>query len=633
MTTRIGGIVVDIDARLAKLEKELAKGNRELSKFEKNATASGSRIEKGLIGISRGFGALAGGLAGLGIAVGIGAVQDLGMSVLTLAADLDDAANQTGTTVERFQSLKQAFEVLAIDGDMFDKSMLRLVGTLGDVQSGVEDGATKALDKMGITARILSGEIDTTDQLLDAIAASSTKFGTEAEFASAVIDIFGRRVGPQMAAALKDGGAALKAAEQDVRDFGTVLSQEQITKLADAEESIRRFQEVATYRLAIIAADAIDYFGEAGAAAQRFIGIMATRGLADAMGDLVFGDKVKANPNDASDVSSRLGFSAGRIKFDAPRIPVVRTGGGGGGGGMPRRSGGGGGGSAREADTFARSMAELTRRTADARMEFTALNEQWDDVTITDAKMRAEALRTEQEQGTKWTELQRSQYRAAAEDLRSLAIQTKIAEINQKSFNDSLADTDLSGFTNIPKLEADLEKIVGKLPDLRSKWEVALGGLDDAQGVAFDGLTRNLEGAMLGFQSLEDAAEGFGKQLLSMALQAFVFAPLGKALKIPGYAGGTDNHPGGLAVVGENGPELLNLPRGSQVIPNDRLMNMGSPRVASVGMAGGAPVINQSINFSGGVDLATRAEVFRLADATKRATLAAMSDSRRRSPR
>ncbi|MER8664403.1 phage tail length tape measure family protein [Mesorhizobium sp. M1148] len=38
-------------------------------------------------------------------------------------------------------------------------------------------------------------------------------------------------------------------------------------------------------------------------------------------------------------------------------------------------------------------------------------------------------------------------------------------------------------------------------------------------------------------------------------------------LGIPGYANGTNNHPGGLAIVGEKGPELLNLPRGSQVIP------------------------------------------------------------------
>ena len=37
--------------------------------------------------------------------------------------------------------------------------------------------------------------------------------------------------------------------------------------------------------------------------------------------------------------------------------------------------------------------------------------------------------------------------------------------------------------------------------------------------------------------------------------------------KVPAFASGTDFAPGGLSLVGERGPELVNLPRGSQVIP------------------------------------------------------------------
>jgi hypothetical protein len=39
---------------------------------------------------------------------------------------------------------------------------------------------------------------------------------------------------------------------------------------------------------------------------------------------------------------------------------------------------------------------------------------------------------------------------------------------------------------------------------------------------------------------------------------------------VSGYASGTNFAPGGLSLVGERGPELVNLPRGSQVIPNGR---------------------------------------------------------------
>jgi hypothetical protein len=39
---------------------------------------------------------------------------------------------------------------------------------------------------------------------------------------------------------------------------------------------------------------------------------------------------------------------------------------------------------------------------------------------------------------------------------------------------------------------------------------------------------------------------------------------------IPQYANGTSNHPGGMALVGEQGPELINLPRGSSVTNNTK---------------------------------------------------------------
>ncbi|WP_088187540.1 phage tail tape measure protein [Desulfosporosinus sp. FKA] len=42
------------------------------------------------------------------------------------------------------------------------------------------------------------------------------------------------------------------------------------------------------------------------------------------------------------------------------------------------------------------------------------------------------------------------------------------------------------------------------------------------------------------------------------------------------YATGTNYAPGGWSLVGENGPEIVNLPRGSQVIPNGRLGGTGN---------------------------------------------------------
>ncbi|PDT68575.1 hypothetical protein CO683_15315 [Bradyrhizobium ottawaense] len=46
---------------------------------------------------------------------------------------------------------------------------------------------------------------------------------------------------------------------------------------------------------------------------------------------------------------------------------------------------------------------------------------------------------------------------------------------------------------------------------------------------------------------------------------------VGGAPLVGAFASGTNFAPGGMSLVGENGPELLNIPRGSQVIPNDVL--------------------------------------------------------------
>ena len=37
------------------------------------------------------------------------------------------------------------------------------------------------------------------------------------------------------------------------------------------------------------------------------------------------------------------------------------------------------------------------------------------------------------------------------------------------------------------------------------------------------------------------------------------------------YASGTDSAPGGMALVGEKGPEIMHVPRGAQIIPNHKI--------------------------------------------------------------
>lgn len=63
--------------------------------------------------------------------------------------------------------------------------------------------------------------------------------------------------------------------------------------------------------------------------------------------------------------------------------------------------------------------------------------------------------------------------------------------------------------------------------------------------------------------------------------------------RIPGHAKGIMNSPGGLAIVGEKGPELVNLPKGSDVFSNETSRRMASSIPSPSSLSG-----NQSIQSS-----------------------------------
>jgi hypothetical protein len=138
----------------------------------------------------------------------------------------------------------------------------------------------------------------------------------------------------------------------------------------------------------------------------------------------------------------------------------------------------------------------------------------------------------------------------------------------------------------------------GKLTDQIESMQGIVGSLSSAFGEMFTSISSGSKTAF------EDMAKAFARSLQQMAAQmaakAATFAILnlitgGSMTAAKGgmgllkfvtgsFANGTNFAPGGLSLVGERGPELVNLPRGSQVIPNGM---GGSMRVEVVGKVSG----------------------------------------------
>jgi hypothetical protein len=124
-------------------------------------------------------------------------------------------------------------------------------------------------------------------------------------------------------------------------------------------------------------------------------------------------------------------------------------------------------------------------------------------------------------------------------------------------------------------LQADM------IPQMTGDLGVAMTAVNELSG-AFETLFLNVGG---GFRGMVNAmldslkllfAQLIGKAALFGLLQVLfpgsgmavgALSNLRKFIGIPGFASGTNYAPGGLSLVGERGPELINLPRGSQVIP------------------------------------------------------------------
>lgn len=126
-------------------------------------------------------------------------------------------------------------------------------------------------------------------------------------------------------------------------------------------------------------------------------------------------------------------------------------------------------------------------------------------------------------------------------------------------FGAAIRSGSTAGQAALSALENALGRVADKLAGMATDglWKAAFGGSSVNIGNLFSGSSSATAGATW--------SSGLG-------------AGTG-GLSFPMFASGTGSAPGGLAIVGEKGPELVNLPRGSQVVPNNQLGSIGGSTI------------------------------------------------------
>lgn len=138
---------------------------------------------------------------------------------------------------------------------------------------------------------------------------------------------------------------------------------------------------------------------------------------------------------------------------------------------------------------------------------------------------------------------------------------------------------------------------VDQLAEAATALDPALDAVNTKAKSINEGLANVFEDALRGTTSLTEGIINLVRELAILALKQQFLKSIGGAggtggiggfiAKIfPGFASGTNFAPGGMAVVGEEGPELVNLPRGSQVFDAAKSASM---------MGGGNVSVNPNI--------------------------------------
>ena len=220
---------------------------------------------------------------------------------------------------------------------------------------------------------------------------------------------------------------------------------------------------------------------------------------------------------------------------------------------------------------------------------------------------------------------------ALREHIQALADDTQAAADTTAGYADNVQES----FEGIVEASQELPKATKNVEDLTTAQE-ELNRVQEFSNKAANSFTDTLRGVINGTQSGSDAVKSFIATLADLILQYTVLIPLAQQLSsaISGAFGGGGLFGGafasggfgrGLALVGERGPEFVDLGAGSRVYSNDQL---------SAALAGGgAPVVNNSFNIQSSDGPGVRAAIAQAVPAIVDASVnTIMNDSNRPGP-
>lgn len=597
-------LFVALEARVNNFEKEWKRAERTGSRtfqqlrqnssratkqMEQDATRSASRINQAFAtigtkvgGYSKAFGlGLIGGVATAGLGVVAASVKNVTASF----AELSREAKTAGLNVEDFQRWRYVADQnrIGIDAliDGFKELNLRADEY---IQTG-KGSAAESFQRLGMSPEDVKSRIKDPSKFMLELIERTRQLKDTAAGVRIFDELLGGSGGEQFVRLIEQGRQGITATIEEANKMGMVFDSEWIKQ---AEEIDRKFNQISSTVGTVLKGAIVDAF-------------QALLDFKDSFNEFENQTRRTLQNRQTSIMGEKNALAAEIGVAETERDELIRSGGG--------------------------SPGILTGQIDELKQRMNALNAEEDKIigilsqrTEDEAKANKDLRptftpyvppETPGKGGTKKTDEERAREKAAkAADRESEAVKKLIADLE--------FEASLVGKTAVEKekmiavrqagaaaTETEKQKIEALVEatytanEAHEKQKEAIQELTD-MGREFAGtLVSGLLNGASASDVLSDALGRLADRFLNSGLDALfggggfgnIFGSLfgggsGFGMNyfppIPKFARGTTHAPGGTAIVGEYGPERVDLPRGSKVTPNHMLGNSGSGKVEQV---------------------------------------------------
>lgn len=220
------------------LSREIIQCENDLKEAESAAKSFNATAEK--ISVSAGkmadkFGTMAQKTRGLSLAA-TGLVTGLAGMAVKAASDADELttlAKQTGLTTDEIQKMKYAAEGVDVDTDTIISGMKKMKKSL--------EKNKDTFKKMGVEVKTWNGEYrKTSDIFYDTIQALS-EIPNETERDIVAMELFGKSA-DELAGVIDDGGAALRQLGKEAENLGVIIPEDDLARASELNDNIEKLK-------------------------------------------------------------------------------------------------------------------------------------------------------------------------------------------------------------------------------------------------------------------------------------------------------------------------------------------------------------------------------------------------------